>query len=160
MLIRHATERDIDALTALEALCFPPEEAASRECIAERVRAYGRHFWLLTENQRLISFVNGLCTDVPDLTDEMFADASMHSEYGAWQMIFGVDTHPEMRGRGYAGRLMRAAIEDARGDGRQGLVLTCKERLLSWYASFGFVSEGRSASIHGGAVWYQMRLKL
>ena len=62
------------------------------------------------------------------------------------------------RRRGYAGRLLRHAIQAARDQGRAGVVLTCKERLLPYYAKFGFVSEGVSASVHGGAVWYQMRL--
>ena len=42
--------------------------------------------------------------------------------------------------------------------GRRGLVLTCKDRLVHYYAKFGFVSEGVSSSTHGGVVWYQMRL--
>ena len=41
----------------------------------------------------------------------------------------------------------------------QGLVLTCKEKLLHYYAKFGFVNEGVSGSTHGGVVWYQMRLR-
>ena len=65
---------------------------------------------------------------------------------------------PDHRRRGYAGRLLRHAIQAARDQGRAGVVLTCKERLLPYYAKFGFVSEGVSASVHGGAVWYQMRL--
>ena len=46
----------------------------------------------------------------------------------------------------------------ARAQGRRGLVLTCKDRLVHYYAKFGFVSEGVSSSTHGGVVWYQMRL--
>lgn len=37
-------------------------------------------------------------------------------------------------------------------------MLTCKEHLLHYYAKLGFVNEGVSGSVHGGAVWYQMRL--
>ena len=40
-------------------------------------------------------FVDGFVTDTPDLTDEMYADASLHDAHGAWQMIFGVNTLPE-----------------------------------------------------------------
>ena len=54
--------------------------------------------------------------------------------------------------------LLRRAIADARAQGRRGLVLTCKEHLLHYYAKLGFVNEGVSGSVHGGAVWYQMRL--
>lgn len=41
---------------------------------------------------------------------------------------------------------------------RKGIVLTCKERLIGFYAQFGFVDEGVSVSTHGDVVWHQMRL--
>ena len=88
----------------------------------------------------------------------MYEDASLHREDGAWQMIFGVNTLPAYRRRGCAGQLLRRAIADARAQGRRGCVLTCKEALVHYYETFGFVSEGRSQSTHGGAVWYDMRL--
>ncbi len=86
--------------------------------------------------------MDGFCTDQPDLTDEMYADASLHRENGAWQMIFGVNTIPTCRKKGYAGMLLQCAISDARAQGRKGLVLTCKEALVHYYAKFGFVNEG------------------
>ena len=73
-------------------------------------------------------------------------------------MIFGVNTLPEYRRHGYAGQLLRRAVADARQQGRKGLVLTCKDRLVHYYAKFGFVSEGISGSTHGDVTWYQMRL--
>ena len=54
--------------------------------------------------------------------------------------------------------MIRQAIEDAKEQGRKGLVLTCKDRLIRYYAKFGFENEGVSASVHGNVVWYQMRL--
>lgn len=105
-----------------------------------------------------MSFVDGMVTDERDLTDAMYAQAAMHDEKGAWQMIFGVNTLPSCRRHGYAGKLLEAAIADARQQGRQGLVLTCKDKLLPYYAKFGFQNEDISASVHGGVTWYQMRL--
>ena len=102
--------------------------------------------------------MDGFVTDEADLTDEMYADASMHNENGSWQMIFGVNTVPERRKHGYAAMLLERAIGQAREQGRKGVVLTCKERLIPYYAKFGFVNEGVSASVHGNVVWYQMRL--
>ena len=159
MEIRTAGTEDITALTAVEAECFPPAEAATAQEFVERVRYYGNHFWLLYEGDKLISFVDGFVTDEADLTDEMYADASLHRENGAWQMIFGVNTIPACRRQGYAGQLLQQAIADARAQARKGLVLTCKEALVHYYAKFGFVNEGVSGSTHGGVVWYQMRLK-
>ena len=159
MEIRKGTLKDLEAIAAVEAACFPAAEAATAEEFAGRLQQYGDHFWLLWEGERLLAFVDGFCTDTPDLTDAMYADASLHDENGAWQMIFGVNTLPRCRCQGYAGLLLQRAIADARAQGRRGLVLTCKEKLLHYYAKFGFVNEGVSGSTHGGVVWYQMRLR-
>ena len=158
MEIRHATEADTDALAAVEAACFLPAEAAARETIRERVARYGDHFWLLMDGDKLVSFIDGMVTDERDLRDEMFENTALHDEAGAWQMIFGVNTLPAYRRRGCAARLIERAIDDARAQGRKGLVLTCKERLVHYYAKFGFLDEGVCDSTHGGAVWRQMRL--
>ena len=159
MDIRYATIGDIKAITAVETECFPPAEAATEKEFIERVRYYGNHFWLMFEQEKLIAFVDGFVTDEPDLTDEMYENASMHNEYGAWQMIFGVNTLPTYRKYGYAGKLIRRAIEDAKQQGRKGLVLTCKDKLVPYYAKFGFQDEGvTDKSTHGNVVWHQMRL--
>ena len=157
-IIRTATLADLDAVAAVEAACFPAAEAATRAELSDRLAHYGGHFWLMFDGGTLIAFVDGMVTDRADLTDDLYADASLHDAHGAWQMIFGVDTVPEFRGRGCAGTLLQAAIDDARRQGRRGLVLTCKERLLPFYAKFGFQNEGVSVSTHGGVTWYQMRL--
>ena len=159
MVIKHAFRKDIAALTAVETACFPPAEAATEKEFIDRVQYYGNHFWLLFEDEKLVSFVDGFVTDTPDLTDEMYADASLHDAHGAWQMIFGVNTLPEYRKQGLAGQLLRRAVADARQQGRKGLVLTCKERLLPYYAKFGFQDEGvTDKSTHGNVAWHQMRL--
>ena len=158
MLIRTATMEDLEAVAAVEAECFPPAEAATKEAFAKRLEYYGNHFWLMYDGDKLISFVDGFVTDEADLTDEMYEKAELHKEHGAWQMIFGVNTVPSYRKRGCAGELLKRAIADAKAQGRKGLVLTCKDRLVPYYAKFGFVNEGVSESVHGNAVWNQMRL--
>ena len=159
MIIRTATMDDLHAVAAVEAECFPAAEAATEEEFAERLKYYGNHFWLMFEEEKLIAFVDGFVTDEADLTDEMYEKAELHNEDGAWQMIFGVNTIPSHRRHGYAGQLIQRAIEDAKVQGRKGLVLTCKDRLVPYYAKFGFKNEGVSESTHGNVVWYQMRLE-
>ena len=134
--IRTATMDDLDSIAAVEAECFPAAEAAAREEFEDRIRVYGSHFWLLYEK------------------------ADMHRENGAWQMIFGVNTIQAYRRRGLAGLLLKRAIADAREQGRKGLVLTCKDHLVSYYAGFGFEDEGISdKSTHGDVAWHQLRLR-
>ncbi len=159
MNIRYATVEDIEAIAAVEAECFPLAEAATEKDFIGRVKYYGNHFWLMFEEEKLIAFVDGFVTDEPDLTDEMYENAAMHNENGAWQMIFGVNTLPDYRKQGYAEELIKHAIDDAKRQGRKGLVLTCKEKLVHYYAKFGFEDEGVSEkSTHGNVVWHQMRL--
>ena len=158
MTIRTATMEDLAAVTAVEAACFPAAEAATEADFAKRLAVYPEHFWLLENEGNVISFVNGMVTDETDLRDEMYADASLHDPRGAWQMIFGVNTLPKYRRRGLAEQVLRRVIADAKAQGRKGLVLTCKEALVHYYARLGFVNEGVSDSTHGGVVWHAMRL--
>lgn len=158
MEIRTAVPADVDAVTALEAACFPPAEAAPRASMATRLATFPHTFWLLWEGEELLAMVNGMTARERDLTDEMYAGDQLYDPQGPWLMIFGVASRPDCRGKGYPSQLIERAIQQAKAQGRAGLVLTCKERLLPYYARFGFVNEGVSSSAHGGAVWYQMRL--
>ena len=157
--IRTAALADIDSITAVEAECFPSAEAATAEQFSDRLKHYADHFLLMFDGEKLVAFVDGFVTNERDLTDEMYENAAIHDENGKWQMLFGVNTIPSYRKQGLAGELIQRFISDAKEQGRNGVVLTCKERLIRYYEKFGFVNEGLTEkSTHGGAEWYQMRL--
>lgn len=159
MLIRTATINDLDEIHYVESECFSYAEAASKNEFKERLKHYPNHFWLIFDDEKLIAFIDGFVTDEKDLTDEMYEDAALHDENGSWQMIFGVNTLPEYRKKGYASKLINHMIDSAKKEKRSGVVLTCKKELISFYSKFGFFDEGISESQHGGAVWHQMRLE-
>ena len=117
-----------------------------------------KSFWLLWEDETLAAFVDGMVTDAADLTDAMYADASLHNENGAWQMIFGVNTLPEYRRRGLAGPIAGNGHCGGKTAGKKGPCAHLQGQLVHYYARFGFVNEGVSGSVHGGVTWYQMRL--
>lgn len=158
MIIRHANMADLKQIAAVEAECFPAAEAAKEKDFEARLRGYPDYFWVLCEKEKIIGFVNGFVTNERDLTDEMYGKAEMHDENGDWQMIFGVNMLPEYRRRGLAENILKQVIFDAGQQGRKGLVLTCKDKLIHYYAKFGFKNEGKSDSVHGNVIWYQMRL--
>lgn len=158
MNIRMATIEDLKAITDVESRCFSVAEAASENDFKKRLTVYPNHFWLLEDGEKLVGFVNGMVTNEPILCDKMYEDANLHNENGQWQMIFGVNTIPEYRRQGCAAKIINKVISDAKVQGRKGLVLTCKEKLIHYYAKFGFKNEGISESTHGGAVWHDMRL--
>ena len=157
--IRTGTLADKDGIAAVEAECFPSAEAATAEQFYDRLKHYADHFLLMFDGEKLVAFVDGFVTNERDLTDEMYENAAIHDENGKWQMLFGVNTIPSYRKQGLAGELIQRFISDAKEQGRNGEVLTCKDRLIHYYEKFGFVNEGLTEkSTHGGAEWYQMRL--
>lgn len=158
MNIRKATMQDLSAITAVEARCFPSAEAAAEKDFEARLNVYSNHFWLLEDDGKLVGFINGMVTDESTIRDEMFKDAHLHNESGSWQAIFGVNTIPEYRQRGCAAKIMEQVIKDAKAENRKGCILTCKQELIPYYEKFGFVNIGMSNSVHGGAVWYDMKL--
>ena len=111
--MRTASIADLDEISQLEALCFPPAEAASRDAFKWRLLAYPTHFWVLEQGGKILSFINGPVTQEKDLKDEMYDDPNFCDEEGEWQMVFGVVTHPKHQHQGLASRLMQRFIEEA-----------------------------------------------
>ena len=159
-IIRQARPEDLDQVAEVERICFPEAEAAGRESLRLRIQAFPESF-LVAEEQggAIIGFINGAVTDKKTISDDMFEDAGLHNPEGAYQSIFGLDVVEEFRCQGIASRLMEEMIERARRQGRRGLILTCKDRLIGYYERFGYVNLGVSQSVHGGAVWYDMLLE-
>ncbi len=156
-IIRQARPEDLDQVAEVERICFPEAEAAGRESLRLRIQAFPESF-LVAEEQggAIIGFINGAVTDKKTISDDMFEDAGLHKEDGAYQSIFGLDVLPQYRRQGIAAALMEGLIRFAEEKGRKGLILTCKERLIPYYGKFGYRNMGVSESVHGGAVWYDM----
>ena len=152
--IRKVKPEDLDAVTRVEAVCFPEAES-----FRQRISTFPDSFFVAEKDGEIIGFINGCATDSRVIFDEMFADASHHRKDGIYQSIFGLDVIPEYQHQGLASRLMEHLIEDAREKGRKGLTLTCKDRLIGFYERFGYKNLGLSQSVHGGAVWYDMILE-
>lgn len=156
--IRPVTPEDLDGVTAVEAACFPPAEAARRESFAWRIAQFPDRFFVACSAGRIIGLVNGCRSDRPQIDDTMF-EAGAHVPDGPYQMIFGLAVLPEFRHRGVAAALLRQMIASSHTLGLAGIALTCKAEKIGYYARFGFAARGISASVHGGAVWYDMTLE-
>ncbi len=159
VLVRQVRPEDLDAVTRVEAVCFPEAEAATRDSFAQRIEAFPESFFVAEKDGEIIGFINGCVTDSRTIFDEMFEDVSHHRPDGAYQSIFGLDVVPQWQHQGLACRLMNHLIADAEKKGRAGLILTCKDRLIGFYEQFGYRNLGVSESVHGGAVWYDMILE-
>ncbi|CCZ62298.1 GNAT family N-acetyltransferase [Hungatella hathewayi] len=158
--IRNVKIEDLDQVTEVEALCFPAAEAAVEASFRQRIETFPDSFFVAEdENGRIIGFINGCVTDERTIRDEMFEDSGLHRPEGLYQSVFGLDVIPEFRRQGVAADLMNRLMQEAKARGKKGMILTCKDRLIHYYEKFGYRNLGLSASVHGGAVWYDMLLE-
>ncbi len=160
MIIRKVKPDDLDRIVQLEKICFPEAEAASRETFEYRISAFPESFYIAAEADEIIGMINGCVTDSPVIRDELFEPGGGHNPKGKNQAVFGLLVDPEHRKKGIAAALMRNFMDVAKQAGRDAVILTCKEHLISYYEDFGFVNNGVSKSVHGGAVWYDMTAEL
>ena len=157
--IRNVSIEDLDAVSEVEAKCFPEAEAASKASFEKRIKTFPKNFYVAEVERKIIGLINGCITNEKTIYDELFSDASLHIPNGDYQAIFGLDVIPDYRNQGIAAQLMNHMIEASRAANRKGLILTCKEHMIDYYSKFGFKNKGISNSQHDNAVWYDMILE-
>lgn len=156
--VRNANKDDLESIIQIEQDCFPVLEACDAQTFYERFHAFGDHFLVAVDHRKVIGFINGSSTSQPLLIDELYHDVSLHIPDGDYMTVFGLDVSVHYRHQGIASMLMKAYIQMAKDRHKKGIVLTCKDHLIAFYESFGFMHQGVSASNHGGVKWNDMLL--
>jgi len=157
MIIRNANLNDLETIYNIETACFPPNQAATSKTLSERLNAYPLHFWVLEENGKIRGFINGMLTNFDTVKDEMFKNVDLHDSNGSWQLVFGLAVAPEFQKLGYGSILIHHLIQVSKQNKLKGVTLTCEKHLIPYYEKLGFINSGRSASNHGGDVFYDMK---
>ena len=156
---RSIRPEEADEAADIEAICFPPNEACSREHIKERVAVAADEFLVAADKAtgKLAGFINGIATDETLFRDEFFTDASLHDPDGRVLMILGLDVRPEYRKQGLGRELVFNCCRREQAKGRHMAVLTCLPRLVKMYEKMGFEDRGESNSTWGGEKWHEMQ---
>ncbi|CAM3603700.1 putative acetyltransferase [Vibrio aerogenes CECT 7868] len=154
--IRQAVAEDIKRIAQIELRCFPEAEAATLASFQQRFAVFPECFYVLEVEGVIVGHTNGCIYHKPELPDILYTDPSLHCPEGGYQTVFGLAVDPDYQGKGYASLLTRHFIAESRNKNLQGMVLTCKDRLIGFYEKLGFACQGRSASSHGGANWNDM----
>lgn len=84
----------------------------------------------------------------------LMADALLHNPNGVCQSVFGLNTVLEYQTQGIGGRLIETFIRLAREEYQKGIILTCKEEKIFYYAKVDFINKDESDSDHNGIKWY------
>jgi GNAT superfamily N-acetyltransferase len=158
--IRNVTEADLDGCYEVEIACWPPEEAAAKETVERRIAVFPQGFFVAESDGRVVGMLNSCCTNREDLGDEELKQLIGHDVDGRNMVVFALGVLPEFRKQGVAAALMLRFIRLARELNKKNVLLICKSDLVAYYERFGFVHAGLSRSMHGGAAWQQMVLKL
>jgi ribosomal protein S18 acetylase RimI-like enzyme len=155
---RSIRPEEADQAAIIEEICFPPNEACSKEHMKERVVNAPELFLVAVDRStgRLAGFLNGLATDEETFRDEFFTDANLHNPGGKNVMLLGLDVLPEYRGQGIAKALVFSYARRERENGRQMLLLTCLESKVKMYEKMGFTDRGIANSAWGGEEWHEM----
>eukprot|EP01129_Flabellula_baltica_P001153 TRINITY_DN11062_c0_g1_i1.p1 TRINITY_DN11062_c0_g1~~TRINITY_DN11062_c0_g1_i1.p1 ORF type:complete len:173 (+),score=27.62 TRINITY_DN11062_c0_g1_i1:20-538(+) len=152
---------DVDAINALESVCFPEDEAASLETIKYRIEHAGDYFFLCIDESDptpLIGMVNGTLTDANELTHDSMTH---HVDGGRTYCIHSVSVRPDKRRQKIATKMLCRVIEMIKEENKIDLILLmCKQYLISFYQECGFTLLGESHVEHGQDQWYEMSLNL
>lgn len=158
--IEKAKAEDLHEIAKIEAICFPEAEACGYEEFVKRYEVFGENFLVARKEDKIVGFINGNETSQLFLPDCFYSDASLHDAEGIYMSVFGIDVLPAFQHQGIASMLMHGYIDLAKEKGKQGIILTCKDRLLPFYEKLGYQKLQDSASTHGGAKWNDMFLEI
>ena len=117
MLLREATVADAAALTAVDALCFPPEDRYARGLMEDIL-----HGKFLVDTVDRVSTIMA-CERGASGTERLLGFMTVARDRG-FGLIVTVDVHPDHRRRGVGRMLLRAGETKLREWGITGAVLT------------------------------------
>ncbi|MNG25339.1 Acetyltransferase (GNAT) family protein [compost metagenome] len=103
--------------------------------------------------------MNGPIIAQPYITDDLFKEIKENPKRGGYQSILGLAVSKQARGQGIAKILLEEIEKLSLYNGRDGITLTCKQDLISFYERLGFVNHGKSESRHGGVEWHNLLKK-
>ncbi|MBP2078797.1 GNAT family N-acetyltransferase [Oceanobacillus polygoni] len=154
--LRNVQTTDLEQLLHIESEGFSKEEAATKEAFIERVQLIPDTFIVAEKEGELLGYINGPIINQPYITDDLFEQINENPKKGGYQSILGLAVSKQARNQGVAKILMDKMEELVKGNEREGITLTCKQELVSFYEKLGFVNHGVSESKHGGVRWYNL----
>jgi len=154
--LRNVQSTDLEQLLLIENEGFSKEEAATKEAFVERIRLIPDTFIVAEKEGEILGFINGPIINQPYITDDLFEKIKENPNRGGYQSILGLVVSKQARNQGIAKILIEKIEKLVEEKEREGITLTCKQELVSFYQKLGFVNLGLSESQHGGVRWYNM----
>ena len=154
--IRNVQTRDLEQLLCIESEGFSIEEAATKEAFVERIGLIADTFIVAEKKGEILGYINGPVINQIYITDNLFEKIKKNPKRGGYQSVLGIAVSKKARNQGISKILIEKMEELVKENEREGITLTCKQELVSFYEKLGFVNHGMSESKHGGVSWYNM----
>ncbi|MEC5425770.1 GNAT family N-acetyltransferase [Virgibacillus sp. C22-A2] len=154
--LRNVQSTDLEQMLIIENEGFSIEEAATREAMVGRIQLIPDTFIVAEKEGEILGYINGPIINQPYITDDLFEVIKKNPKRGGYQSILGLAVSKQARNQGIAKILIEKMEELVEENEREGITLTCKQELVSFYEKIKFVSHGMSESKHGGVSWYNL----
>ncbi len=159
-VIKNALIENANKMFYIESACFPECEAASLKAIKKRIIYFNEVCLVGILNNEIIGYVNGAISNSEIIEDDFFESMKERKQSDNNVLIFSLAVHPDFQRKGFGKKLLDFLIIQSKKNKKEKLILTCKEKKIEYYKSFGFVNLGVSISEHGGEKWYNMEFLL
>lgn len=154
--LRNVQTTDLEQLLVIENEGFTKEEAATKEAFIGRIQMKAYTFIVAEKAGEIFGYINGPIIHQAYITDNLFKKVNKNPKKGGYQSVLGLAVSKKVRNQGIAKRLMGKLEKLVKESEREGITLTCKKELVSFYEKLGFSNHGISESKHGGVTWYNM----
>jgi ribosomal protein S18 acetylase RimI-like enzyme len=135
--IRNANPKDLPAMLKLHQAVIEKHNDTDKKNFAAALQKYPNHIWLLERDGTLVSMVLGPAGDEEAISSPRIGKLQQNAQ-GDWQYLYGAETHPDFRAKGYASILLKEVIKNCKDDGRTGITVLTLPKDEPFYAKLGF----------------------
>ncbi|WP_228064046.1 GNAT family N-acetyltransferase [Streptococcus acidominimus] len=161
MQIRYVRPTDLNEIHTIEQANFSPEEQIAKKVLAFYVEHEAKTCLVMEDEGVIVGYLLALPTEHARVTDDLFERSKPRPSGSSlpYLAILSLSVAEAYKRQG-VGTLLLAAIKELVVQGAyQGISLTCKDYLLTYYSMYQFEDLGISESQFGGKIWYDMYWK-
>lgn len=159
MQIRYVKSTDLEEVWFIEQANFTQEEQIPKTVLSYYLKHETKTCLVMEDQGKVAGYLLALPTRHQTVTDDLFERTSPIKELTPYLAIVSLSVAEEYKGQGVGTLLLAALKEIATQEKYEGISLTCKDYLLSYYGMYQFDNLGVSDSTFGGALWYDMYWK-